>query len=451
MRYKSLKLTVGLAVVAFLIAVIPSGRVTLAQEVNEDILGQDQIEELCDEVAGVEVLPDGSLGEIKVCETSALEDRCATVGEIEIDRDLPGLDQIRQMAGIAACDPQQVVSQGIRAASGFFFNGIEVDPETISVPASHTSPFIDSDFDGLRDDREADYGLSPDNGFDWLDHVRDCVIDAADAQAVAFRWNTTSSSPIYALYYDREVVDGVISPGDGVIDINDLQMVFNQFGRTCGDPAAVPPTAQSVCNQLATEAYDEGVDNFYCSTNPLPTHVEVSVEGDFNKIAQVKVHSYRDTEIKTISNTLMDVFYGEPAGEPPTDIPEGEIASYHSEICEEVICTINANASWSWRILGLTCAEFTFFQSFKIYYPWKVVIDVTTPIAGASSSAPCSHSNVHMDWDSSDLPFSSSLTAGVDIQAGIPFLGNLFTFRSWSFEVYFWFDGYFNTETIITD
>lgn len=55
-----------------------------------------------------------------------------------------------------------------------------------------------------------------------------------------------------------------------------------------------------------------------------------------------------------------------------------------------------------------------------------------------------------MDWDQSDLPFSSSLIGGVQVEAGVPFFGSLLTLRRWDFSVYFFIDGYFNTETQIT-
>ena len=67
----------------------------------------------------------------------------------------------------------------------------------------------------------------------------DCVVDAADAQAIAFRWGVNKGSLIYNEFMNLEP-SGAQSDDD--IDVNDLQFVFGRFGSTCDDPhpAQVP-------------------------------------------------------------------------------------------------------------------------------------------------------------------------------------------------------------------
>ena len=61
----------------------------------------------------------------------------------------------------------------------------------------------------------------------------DCVVDAMDAQAIAFRWGVEKGSLIYKDFMNLEPSS---QQQDNDIDINDLQFVFGRFGSTCEDP-----------------------------------------------------------------------------------------------------------------------------------------------------------------------------------------------------------------------
>ena len=63
----------------------------------------------------------------------------------------------------------------------------------------------------------------------------DCVVDAADTQAVAFRWGVSKGSLIYNDFMNLEPTG---PQADDDIDINDLQFIYGRFGSTCGDPHA---------------------------------------------------------------------------------------------------------------------------------------------------------------------------------------------------------------------
>jgi hypothetical protein len=64
----------------------------------------------------------------------------------------------------------------------------------------------------------------------------DCVIDAVDAQAIAFRWGVEKGSLIYKDFLNLEPSS---QQADNDIDINDLQFVFGRFGSEC--PATGTP------------------------------------------------------------------------------------------------------------------------------------------------------------------------------------------------------------------
>jgi len=72
----------------------------------------------------------------------------------------------------------------------------------------------------------------------------DCLVDAADTQAVAFRWGVNKGSLIYRDFMNLEP-SGPQSDDD--IDINDLQFIYGRFGSTCIN--AHPP--QNPINPLA--------------------------------------------------------------------------------------------------------------------------------------------------------------------------------------------------------
>jgi hypothetical protein len=61
----------------------------------------------------------------------------------------------------------------------------------------------------------------------------DCVIDAIDAQAIAFRWGVEKGSLIYKDFMNLEPSS---QQSDNDIDINDLQFVYGRFGSTCKNP-----------------------------------------------------------------------------------------------------------------------------------------------------------------------------------------------------------------------
>jgi len=61
----------------------------------------------------------------------------------------------------------------------------------------------------------------------------DCVLDALDAQSVAFRWGTEKGSLIYKDFMNLEPSG---AQQDSDIDTNDIQVVLGRFGSTCDDP-----------------------------------------------------------------------------------------------------------------------------------------------------------------------------------------------------------------------
>ncbi|MCI0889692.1 MAG: hypothetical protein J4O04_02710 [Chloroflexi bacterium] len=61
----------------------------------------------------------------------------------------------------------------------------------------------------------------------------DCVVDAADTQAVAFRWGVAKGSLIYKDFMNLEPSG---PQADDDIDINDLQFIYGRFGSTCTSP-----------------------------------------------------------------------------------------------------------------------------------------------------------------------------------------------------------------------
>ena len=65
------------------------------------------------------------------------------------------------------------------------------------------------------------------------DVIPDCVIDAVDAQAIAFRWGAAKGSLVYTDFMNLEPSG---TQADNDIDINDLQFVFGRFGSTCKAP-----------------------------------------------------------------------------------------------------------------------------------------------------------------------------------------------------------------------
>ena len=71
-----------------------------------------------------------------------------------------------------------------------------------------------------------------------------CVVDAADTQAVAFRWGVHKGSLIYKDFMNVEPSG---PQADDDIDINDLQFIYGRFGSTCIN--AHPP--QDAINPLA--------------------------------------------------------------------------------------------------------------------------------------------------------------------------------------------------------
>jgi len=64
----------------------------------------------------------------------------------------------------------------------------------------------------------------------------DCVIDAVDAQAIAFRWGASKGSLVYRDFMNLEPSG---TQADNDIDINDLQFVFGRFNSTCAAPHPV--------------------------------------------------------------------------------------------------------------------------------------------------------------------------------------------------------------------
>jgi hypothetical protein len=61
----------------------------------------------------------------------------------------------------------------------------------------------------------------------------DCVVDALDTQALAFRWGVKKGSLLYNKWFDLEPSGQ--TNGDGDVDIKDLQFAFGRFGSNCKD------------------------------------------------------------------------------------------------------------------------------------------------------------------------------------------------------------------------
>jgi hypothetical protein len=59
----------------------------------------------------------------------------------------------------------------------------------------------------------------------------DCVVDALDTQALAFRWGVKKGSLLYNKWFDLEPSGQ--TNGDNDIDIKDLQFAFGRFGSNC--------------------------------------------------------------------------------------------------------------------------------------------------------------------------------------------------------------------------
>ena len=58
----------------------------------------------------------------------------------------------------------------------------------------------------------------------------DCVVDATDAQSIAFRWGASKGSVIYRDFMNLEPSG---AQADDDIDVNDLQFVYGRFGSVC--------------------------------------------------------------------------------------------------------------------------------------------------------------------------------------------------------------------------
>ena len=66
------------------------------------------------------------------------------------------------------------------------------------------------------------------------DVVPSCEVDAADAQAIAFRWGSEKGN--VTIYKDFMNLEPSGTQADNDIDINDLQFVFGRFGSSCLTP-----------------------------------------------------------------------------------------------------------------------------------------------------------------------------------------------------------------------
>jgi hypothetical protein len=69
---------------------------------------------------------------------------------------------------------------------------------------------------------------------------QDCVVNALDEQAIAFRFGASVGSLFYQDLYDLQPPSG-----DGDIDIKDVQFVFGRHGRECGEPEPTPTPTPS--------------------------------------------------------------------------------------------------------------------------------------------------------------------------------------------------------------
>jgi hypothetical protein len=65
------------------------------------------------------------------------------------------------------------------------------------------------------------------------DVVPDCVVNALDTQASAFRWGSQKGTLLYNDFYNLEPFK---PQSDDDIDVNDLQFVYGRFGSDCANP-----------------------------------------------------------------------------------------------------------------------------------------------------------------------------------------------------------------------
>lgn len=315
------------------------------------------------------------------------------------------------------------------------------------------SSLIDSDFDGCNDTEEVVLGLDPNNFFDFPDfggpqgsRNPDGVIDAVDGQSVAFRWATEAGDPYYDVYFDRHDGTGANGP-NGEIDIMDLQVVYGRFGMACqGVPA---PDLVAICQELAVEAIKEGVGEFECSEDPLPTQIGVSGVDIKKRIVQVAAMPNKAVNVKGLDLEMN----AEPETVPPSSANTGGMPAGQGLVeippeCYNVTCRVMLTNSWEWRNFAgvLVCSKFSMEQRYKVYRPWGGIFDVLTPIAGATSTLPCWHEGVSANLDGSNIPFSAVGAGHVTVKAGIPTpWGPITTFTS-DFTTNVWFDGFYNYE-----
>lgn len=185
-------------------------------------------------------------------------------------------------------------------------------PDTITYVSMHPSPPLDTDGDGCLDAAETSPypetgGMrDPTDPYDYFEVTRDGRIDTLDTTKVAFRWGSEEGDLLYNPKFDRsvELVTGPfdLGPPDGGIDISDLQVMYNQFGHTCG-PVTVTVDVTNDCGGNVRE-----------STEP-PTSAQecVIVRDDAGTIVDVVL---AETTIEKGPNEPICEDCGGPAGSP---------------------------------------------------------------------------------------------------------------------------------------
>jgi hypothetical protein len=150
--------------------------------------------------------------------TASIE--CATIGEGQ------GIDELAPLADISV-QPRPIVYSENKPNQG-----------------NHAVTELNVTNCELTNDQSADIPVSSCVGaaitFRYLegDVEPDCVVDALDAQNVAFRWGVSVGSSLYKDFVNLEPAG---EQADSDIDLADLQFVFGRFGSTCDRPHPPQP------------------------------------------------------------------------------------------------------------------------------------------------------------------------------------------------------------------
>lgn len=267
-----------IALVAVFLAVISSGQSTVAQENPDFPLEQERTHEPCGEIAGVPVYPDGTVGKVPYCKTPTTPDSingCGEIAGIEVGSTYIDLCATKTQSKPSSTPTPSTTSQAVvaqPAPTQIEQSRSDISPEAAELEKRQSTPnnpivmshqdgwwYGDDDEDWLSNGSEMSWpGQNAENPWDNMDvtggHVMnpitkrypDCVVDAVDSQAVAFRWGVQKGNPIYKESMNVEPDHGG-DDADNDIDINDLQTIFSRFGQTCTGNIQEPNWNNNAC------------------------------------------------------------------------------------------------------------------------------------------------------------------------------------------------------------